>query len=542
MAAGAGAATVVSQGIGRTANASKQSPQATAADTRHKLFSHSPIEVYTNTLSAAAGDEVTIHVSTTAKSFHLQIARIGLEEKVLWTQVRLPGVFHPAPEDAAENGCRWPVSARLIIPADWKSGYYQIKAITENEDTPGKEYLAFVVVRAKKPAAKILIVLTTNTYGAYNSYGGASLYQARPLGDGKLSGGNRISFQRPIIPGFLWKPESYDVDVEVNSLLPNPEEFDLSDPMMPHKKSGIPYVACAAGFHNWERLMVHWLERNGYAVDYAINSDLELHPQLLGRYRLMLSVGHDEYWSWGMRDTVESFIAKGGNVCFFSGDVSTWQVRFEDQGSSMVCYKEGYKDDPAFKAGQKQLATTYWTNLDVNRPESRMTGLSYWYAGFSRFRGVVGQGPGGYLIYRPENWIFKDSGIGYGDCLGQASKIVHYEVDGCPIRMKNGLPYPEEFHDGPSSLVILGMVPAAQDVGAYSARQISVEEYLHKFGPTGPQAVEYLMGNRGHAVMSMYVNNGTVFCAGTTDWTSGLTGKDPAVERITKNLLDRLST
>ena len=34
----------------------------------------------------------------------------------------------------------------------------------------------------------------------------------------------------------------------------------------------------------------------------------------------MLSVGHDEYWSWEMRDAVEGFVAAGGNVAFFSGN------------------------------------------------------------------------------------------------------------------------------------------------------------------------------------------------------------------------------
>ena len=31
-----------------------------------------------------------------------------------------------------------------------------------------------------------------------------------------------------------------------------------------------------------------------------------------------------------MRDTVESFIAGGGNVAFFSGNTALWQVRMED--------------------------------------------------------------------------------------------------------------------------------------------------------------------------------------------------------------------
>jgi hypothetical protein len=57
--------------------------------------------------------------------------------------------------------------------------------------------------------------------------------------------------------------------------------------------------------------MTLWLEKKGYAVDYAINSDLELHPELLSGYRLMLSVGHDEYRSSDMRDTVESFVCAG---------------------------------------------------------------------------------------------------------------------------------------------------------------------------------------------------------------------------------------
>jgi hypothetical protein len=34
---------------------------------------------------------------------------------------------------------------------------------------------------------------------------------------------------------------------------------------------------------------------------------------------------------------------------------------------------------------------------------------------------------------------------------------------------------------------------------------------------------------------------GTIFNAGVTDWTCGLAGGDPDVDRITRNVLDRLS-
>jgi hypothetical protein len=525
----AAAATAAISAVGTEVKA-ESAADSGETKAQKQLFTQSPIEVYTNTLSAAPGEEVTIHVSTTAPRFTLQIARIGKAETVVWTKDDLPGVFYPTPDDAWEKGCRWPAAVPLKIPADWKSGYYQIKGTVQDQGQ-AKEFLAFIVVRAAKPTAKILLVLSTNTYAAYNNYGGASLYEKKSRTGG---GEHSVSFQRPWIQGFLWKPDSYDVDAELAS-----GKYDARGV---HKESGIPAVACAAGFHNWERVMVAWLEEKGYAVDYAVNADLELHPELIKGYRLMLSVGHDEYWSSKMRDTVESFIQTGGNVCFFSGNVAYWQVRFEDQGRSMVCYKLDYANDPYFKDGQKHLTTTVWSSHHIGRPESRMTGLSFWYAGFSRFRGVVGQGPGGYLVYRPEHWVFKNTGMHYGDCLGPSSEIVHYETDGCPIRMEDGLPYPASFHDGPASLEILGMIPAALDLRDYGGTsQHLADAAKDVFGPANPKAVEQVSSNQGHAVMSIYTNNGTVFCAGTTDWTNGLKGRDPAVEGVTKNLMDRLS-
>ena len=48
-------------------------------------------------------------------------------------------------------------------------------------------------------------------------------------------------------------------------------------------------------------------------------------------------------------------------------------------------------------------------------------------------------------------------------------------------------------------------------------------------------------GRTGAACMGIYTRGGTVFTAATTDWSHGLRGGDKAVERITRNVLDRLS-
>ena len=47
----------------------------------------------------------------------------------------------------------------------------------------------------------------------------------------------------------------------------------------------------------------------------------------------------------------------------------------------------------------------------------------------------------------------------------------------------------------------------------------------------------------GHAVLGTYTSKGggTGVTSGSTDWAHGLAGRDPQIEQITRNILDRLS-
>src|SRR5262249_7322017 len=64
----------------------------------------------------------------------------------------------------------------------------------------------------------------------------------------------------------------------------------------------------------------------------------------LSDYHALLSVGHDEYWSFEMRAHLENAIAAGVSVGFFGANPIYWQVRFErDLGvaknRNMICHK-----------------------------------------------------------------------------------------------------------------------------------------------------------------------------------------------------------
>lgn len=86
-------------------------------------------------------------------------------------------------------------------------------------------------------------------------------------------------------------------------------------------------------FVYWDWRFVGWLERAGYEVDYC--TDVDLHRDgvgLLSPYRLLVSAGHDEYWSDAIRAAVESHVAAGGDVAFFGGNTCWWRVVIDDGG------------------------------------------------------------------------------------------------------------------------------------------------------------------------------------------------------------------
>src|SRR5262249_8178039 len=136
----------------------------------------------------------------------------------------------------------------------------------------------------------------------------------------------------------------------------------------------------AGDFFFWDLPMMRFLESEGYDVSYATNVDVDQNPTLLSSHKAFLSVGHDEYWSWRMRDNVEHARAAGVNLGFFSGNESYWEVRYEDSlatgqpARTLVGYKEHWQNDPAMPA---YLKTNEFRYSPVNRPEDQMSGVEY---------------------------------------------------------------------------------------------------------------------------------------------------------------------
>jgi hypothetical protein len=492
--------------------------------------------------SVAGGETVALHLSSPqGVPVGVEVARVGGERTVVFADGAVPAEHHATPRDAATNGCDWPAALVLDVDPEWRSGYYEV-VLDVIVDGKARRSHAFFVVRppSSAPTARILLALATNTWHAYNDFGGRNLY----------TGATQVSLQRPMTPGYLYKPPGLGRRVTTTA------------PPDPQMAAHVGYLALnhlspwagSAGWPDWELPFLQWAEHNGYAIDVLTNADLEDDPALLSNknYGLYLSVGHDEYWSMGMRDTVEAFIGQGGHAAFFSGNTSFWQVRLEDStpagpAATMVGYKGQFKQDPVLGTDRQGELTSIWSDHLIERPENLMTGVSFARGGYHRIGKRATAGAGGYTIHRADHWMFDGTGLGYGDVLGAAVAAVGYECDGCDFTYRDGLPYPTGVDGTPTSFEILGTAPAAHFTRTTSVRptppdQPSEIEFIASrlFGERSDDNVERIA--YGHAVLGTYTSpaGGVVITSGSTDWAHGLAGRDPQIEQITRNILNHL--
>jgi hypothetical protein len=398
-----------------------------------------------------------------------------------------------APDGTPSHDWKWP-AYRLPIPSDWASGAY-LAVLTEgswrktpvavpNPSSPdGRSMKALFVVLPAYPGrtAPILYKLPFTTYHAYNFAGGGSLYHRHRLC--LVPFGAKVTVRRPGGGTGGPLPPEHDDLIDV---------YDTSSPRQ--------------SFGHWEAPFIAWLDANGYAVDYC--TDLELHevPDLLRPYRLFLSAGHDEYWSADMRAHAKSFIRAGGHAAFFGGNTCWWRIHFVEGNSAFVCDKFRSTD-------------LWWAPKGANDPEDALTGVSYRHGGgwWNGPRDAVG-----YTVHRSEHWVFEGTGLAHGDTFGAAEHLIGYECDGAGLRFDaHGRPARNGAGRTPETFAALAtglLSPAWQD-------RPSREQ-------AGPHA----------ATMGVHEDGGTVFAASTTDWTRVLgLDREPRVDRITRNVLDRLS-
>ncbi|MFG1955169.1 N,N-dimethylformamidase beta subunit family domain-containing protein [Micromonospora sp. NPDC048830] len=476
-------------------------------------------------------------------SFTLEITRDGLRPTVMWVRHDVTAERLEAPADAFAQGCGWPVGQTLEIPRDWAPGFYIVTVrarLTSGELWEREHFFVVKADPAHRPAAAI--VVTTSTMLAYNDWGGANHY--RGMGDDPRddAGSPLSSTQRPIARGMVRKPAG--APREANHLTlpmrgaPRYPSYEWA------RLNGYSRHHADSFWATYERLFVQWAEKNGYELDYLTQHDLHMDETVLDPYSCAIVVGHDEYWSWQMRDAVDRFVDNGGGFARFGGNYQ-WQVRLSDDLQTQFCYRLPSLDPDA--AASPRTATTVWEAKSVGRPGATTIGLNGLGGVYTRYGTATPRSSGGFTVYRPEHWAFEGTDLYYGDQLGAAPTfLAAFEVDSVEYTFHRGLPYPT-FEDGaPQTLEILAMTPAVRGEedrfgGLLPIGGPEEEVYAYNRG-LGDDLPDYVHEGqmRGAGMIASFTRGrGEVFNGGSTEWPYALEVGDPYVERIVRNVLDR---
>ncbi len=497
------------------------------------------IEAYCGALSVLPGGVVGLHVRCTSDTYDVSVAPWGGEP--VWSADGLAGIAHDTPADADANGCGWPVAVSIPVGGDWPSGMYLV-TLRAHEAPADRAlgYAMFVVRATPTRRADVLLVLATNTYNAYNTWGGCSLY----------TGGNRVSFDRPFGRGMLVRAEVERDDRKARPVYTG-EQPDADGFVYQQYRhaNGYPAWIGSAGWFTYERRFVEWASREGVALDIAVSSDLEHDPTVVDGYRLVLGVGHDEYWSATQRATIEAYVAGGGNYASFSGNTMFWQVRLEDAGRAMVCHKyAAHRADPVMGTEAQPTMSGMWCDPVVGNPEWRFLGGGSAYGLYSRFGQATPRGAGAFTVYRNDHWLFEDTGLRYGDLLGRDDGIVGYETVGCRLTFDDyQLPIAVDGDGSPPGREVVAFAPSSNlGMGEYPASISALNdqgdlEFIAErlYGRIDAHSLARV--RHGNAVMltcrPFGDDGGEVVTIGSTDWVFGL--GDPAVAQVTRNVLRR---
>jgi hypothetical protein len=323
----------------------------------------STIQGFATSMSVNVGQAESFKINTPASSYHIDILRLGYYQgngarKIasgLVPTAKLPQTQPACQNDSQPTGLidcgNWAVSASWTVPSDAVSGVY-IAHLVRN-DTGGSSLIPFVV-RNDASHSDILFQTSDETWQAYNTWGGNSLYQCTvncPPGNPEAyKGAAKVSYNRP------WHSALDD--------------------------NGASWLFYA------EIPMIRFMEANGYDVSYTSGVDASQpgYASTIEQHKVFTSTGHDEYWSGQQRANVEAARDAGVNLAFFSGNEVFWKTRFESSidGSNsanrtLVAYKETHYDTPVDPKDPPTWTGTWMDPrfsppADGGKPQNALTG------------------------------------------------------------------------------------------------------------------------------------------------------------------------
>jgi hypothetical protein len=432
--------------------------------------------------------EIRAHGS---EQYQLTLWRYGLEKEFAgmlgWFDEHGPrATVQITPDgDYSQTGVDWnrhgypSAHVQQFITAPSRSGLYYLWARTPS----GRTFSFPWVVSPSQPRAKVAVLASSNTWNAYNNFGGRSNY-INPGGLPEAPTVNaRLDLNRYTTAASVWsipdrdfKPLSFDRPEPGNHIFDNPPwgETSISDPIQGRMQCGL-----APG--EWR--LLGWLEREGFEYDYYAEAELHDGTLPLDSYKVLILSVHPEYWTREMFRRVRQWVSNGGRLMYLGGNGLNCEVTLETN-AAMRCVSYDDTHDPG-SGHESRMHRTY-------KSEAGLLGVAF------TDSGAMTAAP--YRVIEESHWVFEGTNLRKGDLFGQ--KSLHERVPGGA----SGHETDKITASSPSNVELLAKGTNTNDGGA---------DLVH-----------------------FASESGAVFSAGSITWVSALF-PDAHVSRITRNVLER---
>lgn len=408
----------------------------------------------------------------------------------------------------------WPVAVRLSLPRATPSGVYAVRLRSE----AGCDRIPFIVRADATSPARALLLLPTMTYLAYAN-------DRMPAPGSYLERFN-VSVEPTTIDRWLARhPEygasNYDCHTDGSGVIYS----SLRRPIPNIRPNYLHWVSGEPRHLGADLFIVDWLDRTGIAYDVACDHDLDAEGfSLLGPYSVVITGSHPEYWSTAMLDALEQHLDLEGRLMYLGGNGFYWVTSTSSMEPGTIEVRRGYKGQMPWRSGEGE-ATHAFDGVEGGlwaahgRAPQDLVGIT------CVAMGAEYPAPG--YILNPElpalgHWLIEgleaEAEIGTsGRLMGGAAG---HEMD--IVDMTDGLP---------EGVTIIGSSSGHAD-GYVSTAQA--------------HAYELGLDVEPHADLVLYrrPGGGTIFSTGSICWSGSLAedGGDPAVQRLTENVLRRFSS
>lgn len=325
--------------------------------------------------------------------------------------------------DYTQTGVRWnsvgygsPHHTQFIT-GPGRSGLYYLHAVQESS---GRFFSFPWVVAPARPRAPIAVLAATNTWLAYNNFGGRSNYVCAD----RLPPTPTVNARQDLVrytqadsfsewgrPDEEYQPLSFERPEPGNAV---GEHEEVTDPI----RGRLP---CGMAPAEWR--LLGWLEREGFDYDYYSEAHLHFGELDLDAYRVLMISVHPEYWSREMYQKVKRWVFdRGGRLMYLGGNGLNCEVEF--LGRDRLRFKTFLPPAAPGRAGAadpRDPSVTLESRMHRTlESEASLLGVVWTESG------VMTAAP--YEVRDASHWVFAGTGLKNGDLFGQAS--LHERIHG----------------------------------------------------------------------------------------------------------------